>query len=576
MTAFTDLLADFQSEKVQLCCLEPYDIDLAATVALYYSTHGFTSEPGDTPANINYAPRIKGSLEYSRSLFSDNKLSGRSLPGLGTLVFNNADGGLDALADHAWKGRRVRVWLGGRDFALSDYGLIFAGIIDSHEFGDGEFTVHLSDSQVLLDGEIQSVAFLGTGGAEGASDLADKLKPFGYGICRNVTPVYLGPDTGTHRFAVGDGLIIGVLRVLDVGVALTYVASAPGAGQWSVDVATGVITLGGNFNGPITVDLIGKRYLSATSATSWTVGTGSKTFTITAGLALSTGMKVRVARTSALASTWGDGAITAYSGTSLTVNVTEISGAAGPFSDWTISPWGTVAGAIRHAAGLRGVTSFDVASFTALDALQPGTITKWIPEGGNALQILDELADGAGCFYGGKRNGEFEVGRLDPPGVSVETYDDKRILKLTRERTEDPAHKVTVRYRRNHTPLALNQVDGTAADADKTFLTNEWRQMSDDDAAILTGYPSSKPIIVDSVFDDATVAAAEASRLLALFGVRRDYFKATLKVQPLARDLGDTVTIEHNRYQLAGGQDLLMVSFAANLNKFEIEPGLWG
>jgi hypothetical protein len=576
MSAFTDLLADFQSEKVQLCCLQPYDPDGAGVVTLYYSTQGFTSEPSDTPANTSYSPRIKGSFDYQRSLYADNKLSGRSLPGLGTLVLNNDDGGIDALADYSWKGRRVRIWLGDRTFGLSDYGLIFDGIIEFVEFGDSDFTVHLSDAQVLLDGEIQSATFLGTGGAEGAADLANKRKPFGIGPCRNVAPVYLGPDTGTHKFSVGDGAIIGVLRVLDVGVPLTFAASAPAAGEWTVDAATGVITLGGGFIGPITCDFIGRRYLSTTSVTSWSVANGSKTFTVASSSGLAVGMMMRVARTSALHSTWGDGKITTIVGTAVTINITSNSGAVGPFTDWTLSPWGTVAGGVKYLSGLRGVTSFDTASFTALDLAQPATVFLWVPEGGNALSLLDTLVDGAGCFYGGKRNGQFDVGRLGAPGTPAARYDGLKVLKIVRNKIADPVYSVTVRYRKNHNVLQLNQVDGTAADADKTFLTTEWRQAVAADTGILTAYPQAAAITVDSCFDESTAAAAEATRLLGLFGVHRDYFTVTLKVQPLAHELSDTITIEHTRYGLSAGVDLLIVNFTADLNKYQIECGLWG
>lgn len=577
MTAFTDLLADFESEKHFLVHLEPYDPGAAAVVNLYYSSHGFVSAPADVPANTNYDARVEAALSFQRNLFSQGRLSGRSIPGNGKIVLNNKDGGLDILATYAWGGRRVRVWLGGREFSLSGFGLIFDGTCGPIEYGDGEILIPLRDLQHKLDKELQTTLFLGTGGAEGGTDVKSRKKPKPYGPCRNVTPVFVGIASGRHQYVCADGAIVGVLRVLDGAVALAFTASAtPAAGEWTVDVASGLVTLGAAPSGAVTCDVIGRRYLSAASATSWTVATGSMAFAVAAGLALAVGMKVRIARTSALASVWGDGAVTAYAGTTLTINVSAISGAAGPFTDWTIMPWGTVAGIVKAIAAELGITAIDEPSFTALDSAQPATIGWWIPDGGNGLNILDAIADGAGCYYGFTRSGSFQAGRLSAAGTSVESYDGTQILSLVRNQTEEPRYRVIVRHRKCHTALSLDQVLGAATDADRLFVSNEWRQALSEDTAVLAAYPLSQAIEVDSPFDETADAAAEAARLLALWKVRRDYFTGVLKVQPLARELAETVTIMHDRYALAGGDTFVIVDLTEDLSKYEVTLGLWG
>lgn len=572
MSKFTDLLGNFESEKRFLCVVEPYDVALATTVPQYFSSHGFTSEPSDTPSNQFYDGRIKEALEFKRSLFSSGKVSGRSIPGAGAIRLNNDDGVLDGLANLAWSGRRVRVWLGGPDFTMADYGLIFDGTAQGIAYGDAEITVNLRDLQYVFDREIQPLKFAGTGGIEGAADLADRRKPIALGVCRNVAPVYLGPDTGQHLFAVGDGPIVGVLRVLDRGVPLDFVAAAPSPGQWTVDCATGIVTLGGAYVGPVTADVIGRRYLSVTSSSSRSVGTGSKSFVSDP---LPIGAMVRVASAGALNAVWMDGVVTGYGGVSLTVNVTSASGS-GSYSDWIISPWGTVAGILSAVAGGYGVTNIDTAALTALDALQPATVGTWIDQGGNGLDILDAITDGAGCFYGFRRDGSFTAGRIDAPASPVASYATYQILDIERGDVQDPAFEVVVKYRRNFSPANLKDIDGTAADGDKTFLTNEWRQASASDAAIQTAFPLSDPIEVESIFDDAAAAAAEASRLLALMGAVRNYYHVTLKVQPLALDNGQTVTIAHNRYGLDVGVNLVVLDVDEDLTDYEVRLGVWG
>lgn len=82
---------------------------------------------------------------------------------------------------------------------------------------------------------------------------------------------------------------------------------------------------------------------SATSATSLTLGTGTRTLTIQADKAFSIGQPVMIARTSAPATAWMAGNITAYNAATgaLTVNASLVNGA-GTFADWTVSLAGPV------------------------------------------------------------------------------------------------------------------------------------------------------------------------------------------------------------------------------------------
>jgi len=83
---------------------------------------------------------------------------------------------------------------------------------------------------------------------------------------------------------------------------------------------------------------IGIGYYGLTSATSTTIGTGSKTFTTNlnvTGTAFAVGTRVRVAYTTTPAN-FMEGVITAYSTTSMTVNV-DSTGGSGTYAAWSIS-----------------------------------------------------------------------------------------------------------------------------------------------------------------------------------------------------------------------------------------------
>lgn len=79
---------------------------------------------------------------------------------------------------------------------------------------------------------------------------------------------------------------------------------------------------------------------SGTSTTSITIGTGSKVFTTQSNKQWAVGTPLRIASTSAPSTNFMDGIVTAYSGTSLTVNVVGTTGS-GTIASWTISLGGS-------------------------------------------------------------------------------------------------------------------------------------------------------------------------------------------------------------------------------------------
>jgi hypothetical protein len=96
-----------------------------------------------------------------------------------------------------------------------------------------------------------------------------------------------------------------------------------------------------------------------TSATSNSIGTGSKTFTVTAGKSWVVGMWLLVADTAAPSANYMVGAVTSYSSTTLTINVSLIAGS-GTKTAWTISQ--TVAlGIIPFTRGGTGLATLGTA-----------------------------------------------------------------------------------------------------------------------------------------------------------------------------------------------------------------------
>lgn len=138
-------------------------------------------------------------------------------------------------------------------------------------------------------------------------------------------------------------------NVLSLNTAYTWTVAHRGAilGDSPASLATGFSTDSSLIAQPAAPPafgdaLAGGFYMGAiwdqvaVSTTPLTIGTGSKTLTVATGLPFYAGQQVRVVRNLNAETHSMTGAVTAYSGTQLTVNVASVTGA-GDYSDWVVT-----------------------------------------------------------------------------------------------------------------------------------------------------------------------------------------------------------------------------------------------
>ena len=142
---------------------------LYGEVARYYSTHGLTTSPSETPANTWYDGRVENALRFTRSLVDGDRIGGRSIPGFGSVVLQNLDGDMDPMRRWGWSGRSIVVEMGGPLFARSAYGVVFNGLTSGVQFDDRVVTISVTDLQGLLEQAPWRPVYLGTGGLEGGA-----------------------------------------------------------------------------------------------------------------------------------------------------------------------------------------------------------------------------------------------------------------------------------------------------------------------------------------------------------------------------------------------------------------------
>ena len=200
------------------------------------------------------------------------------------------------------------------------------------------------------------------------------------------------PTNRTLGFTIPRG------SVVTVGTTST---GAPGSSAAVNDSGTG---------GDVVLDFTiptGKGY-GGTSTTSMTIGTGNQTFTTQAGLAYVIGDRVHIGATSDPLN-WMEGYVTAYTGTSMTVAVSDFDGS-GTFTSWGIGLTGKpglgdgdMKAAVYDVNGIGG-DAFDSAN---TKFLQSGT-------GAASRSVQDKLRQFISPLdFGAAADGDFAGGGTD-------------------------------------------------------------------------------------------------------------------------------------------------------------------
>jgi len=218
------------------------------------------------------------------------------------------------------------------------------------------------------------------------------------------------------------------------------------------------------------------------------------------------------------------------------------------------------------------------ASFASFEALQPATVGIYITDSGvSVAQILNDLCQGVGAWWGFGRDGRIALGRVSSPqGRQAETFGEEDILQIDRLNLpyDRPHYKITVAFRRNWSPNG-GQLAGYAKK--KQFRQAEYRFAKAFDVDIRRRNLLAKdeaPIL--SHFARKSDAEKEAKRLLKLYGEVRALYKITVKSSGYLKDIGDIVRIKYPRWGLKRGKPFLIVAVRADTSRNRVELTCFG
>ena len=110
------------------------------------------------------------------------------------------------------------------------------------------------------------------------------------------------------------------------------------------------------------------------------------------------------------------------------------------------------------------------------------------------------------------------------------------------------------------------------------WLQNDWREASATDAAVQTAHILAPQTVEDSCLTVEADALAEATRRQALRGVKRDRLEieVALNNEMDELDLGDVITLTHDRYGLSAGKQFTILGVQPNAREHSLTLTLWG
>jgi hypothetical protein len=227
--------------------------------------------------------------------------------------------------------------------------------------------------------------------------------------------------------------------------------------------------------------------------------------------------------------------------------------------------------------GLTDPGDLDTASFTALNTANSSVVGIYVSSATAMQTILDAIANSVSAFYGFKRDGTFQVGRVEAPAASADaSFTAVEVIELERMATAIPPYRTVIDHTRNFTVQDSDRVSASTTDARRTFIENQYRNETNTDTGVQTIHPEAPTLAVTTLLTTAANAATEAARLQALFGADRDFYKVKLKTQPFTLELNDTVQITFARYNLTSGKKFRVISLIEDAANNEIDLELWG
>jgi hypothetical protein len=476
-------------------------------------------------ASVSYTPIIIGGVSITESL----SLDGAAGLSFGDLEISNTNGELDSWLDNTkyiWANKPIVIYLGDPFWATTnltqlhtDFQKIFDGVIENIDSRDrAKLNLKVRDKLERLNTPITENK-LGTYGVWGASAQTnqDSILPLIFGEVHNVTPMLINPAALEYQF--NDGAAELLIEIRDNGIPIYNSLLPTGA---TVDYATGKFTLAKPLVGACTISVQGVKNSVNLTTGALIVGTYSN----------------NIANLIALIATQYGNA----------------------------------------ASKLNGITELDLINLAAFAA---NTQSVGIPvlDRANVLLVCQELSHSIGAQVFMSRIGKLQLLQLGvpistsvAPSVTI-TNDNFLHHTLQISNMTEVVAATKLGYCKNYTvqPGLLSSIPA----AHKELYNTEWLTKTITDTSVKALYTlDAEPIQKDTVLLVGSEADAEATRLNNFYKIPRFVYTFTGTSSLLSLQLGQQVTLVHNRFNLDTGKIGQVISLSPNWLASKIEVGV--
>jgi len=228
------------------------------------------------------------------------------------------------------------------------------------------------------------------------------------------------------------------------------------------------------------------------------------------------------------------------------------------------------------------VTSdIDVLSFQSFKLRNSQKVGIYVSGKEKFSQILDQLVTSVGGYWGFSREGKLSLGQLIDPdagGTSVLTLvsDDIQLKGMRIKRRELPRYRVTLGYKPYQATQNDSDLAGSVSENTRADLREPYRLDVSEDLSVQTANPlAHESAVLGTQLADSTEAAAEGDRRLALRDQIRTAYEIRTFSSTFAVELGDIITIDHDRYGFDGGAKAVVIGYSESINPPRVILDIW-
>lgn len=436
-----------------------------------------------------------------------------------------ADGAhtLDFLATQHWDTRHITVYSGSTADDPTNWPVIYRGQTASIEADEEQLYLSLRDYGIFMERTIHINTYTGLGFAEGTPDLEGTPKPLAYGRLRHVNAVLVDPVN--HVYQVHDGAVTDTRIVYDRGLGLTSFGDITESGTLNFQSVWDWNPLASQAGGFLTDNGRGLFRLAAPP-------TGAVSADVDA------------------------------------------------YEEIEAPEWPRRIGDICKALAARTIPEIpiDEGSFDLYNDRIPQNANKYWSQEITLRQAFEELVGTTGGMIGINRFGQLFVRQLERrvPRDTI-THDDM-VDNVAFRKFQPPTPAREYRYGRNqcYTTLSDSDLEQVPNPNVKMLMSQDYRYGIIKMQEPYMRYASAKSITILSPFDFPADAGFWGRFIAGRQQISRWVYQITVFAKSFRYDLGDTVLIQHPRWELHQPKTGMIIGVHEQVNEQHTTLLVWG